>query len=348
MPSIEQRSKNHLKKMVEGAGRSLAQSRTGKRTKQVLNNAAYQQIMDQIKAKGKTIQNIPIELIQLHENIRETYDDQKLSQLASSLREDGLIQFPTLCIRKIKSGQFQLICRNGHRRILAAKKLGWKRIECTIIAFETAKAELYHTINANLREDVFYLDLAQAYQDATDLGESDQAIAERVGVNVRTVGWYRRLTEMAVSCQRLCRQHPELFNATWAIKLARSGPIPASNILEPLMHKMIAAGRSWQPDLSEGAADAASAKSDKSLERQKQQGIAKQRLVELGRKPLFKNHASVVGELLQCMAQAGYLTEANLKRLQKELLEDKAGLSFVKKSVGKARGSRRSLNQAKA
>ncbi|MCX6128778.1 MAG: ParB N-terminal domain-containing protein [Proteobacteria bacterium] len=183
--------------------------------------SVYAQLQAQIDKNGKTIQKVPLESIKLDENIRESYDEQGLKVLAESMQRDGLIQFPTLCLKATPSGEFSLVCKNGHRRILAAKLLGWQLIESVILPFASARDELYHTIAANLREDVFYLDLAQAYQQAHHLGESDTSIAERVGVNVRTVGWYRRLTKLPSECQVLCRQYPDLFNATWAIKLAR-------------------------------------------------------------------------------------------------------------------------------
>ena len=138
-----------------------------------------------------------------------------------------------------------MVCKNGHRRILSAKLLGWAKIDCIIVPFDNEKEELYHTINANLRENVFYLDIALAYQEAARIGEKDAVIAERVGVNVRTVGWYEGLTKMSATCQRLCRQHSEMFTATWAVKLARQGELPPSRKLEAMMRQMIKEGRAW-------------------------------------------------------------------------------------------------------
>jgi hypothetical protein len=256
MASMKESARKNLEKMVKGAAREVVTSRPAAQVDKRagasaadaeekaggVSKQAIQQLRGLIEKNGRTIQKVPLESIHLHENIRETYDDVQLKHLADSLEKDGLIQFPTLALKDQKSDASgaAFICKNGHRRILAAKSLGWKTIECIILPFASAKDELYHTIAANLREDVFYLDLASAYQQAARLGESDQAIAERSGVNPRTVGWYRRLTRMSPECQALCRQHSDLFNATWAVKLARLGELPAPAILLKQMESLLA------------------------------------------------------------------------------------------------------------
>ncbi|NRA65259.1 MAG: ParB N-terminal domain-containing protein [Pseudobacteriovorax sp.] len=225
-----------LEQMVKSSARQVKKKKPVKSK----SSEAFGKIESLIKANGKTVQNIPIDLIELNENIRRIYDEDQLSHLAKSLNTDGLIQFPTLCLKPMDRGNYRLVCRNGHRRILAAKSLGWKNIECIIKSFDSVAEELYLAINANIQENVFYLDIAKAYQDTADLGETDGKIASRVGVNPRTVGWYRRLLDMSMECQELCRRHPDIFTATWAIQLARSGPIPAESVLLPKMKQILA------------------------------------------------------------------------------------------------------------
>ena len=218
MASIRKSAHANLESMVRGAGRAVRKSpskSTGK-TGKFISPAMYRQLNEMIERSSKTIQSIPLSMIDIGDNIRSQYDEDKLKTLARSLEQEGLIQFPTVCMKK-QAGGYRFLCRNGHRRVLAAKLNGWKSIECMIIPFNSAKDELYHLINANLKEDVFYLDLAFAYQDASEMGESDSSIAERVGMNARTIGWYRRLCKMNGACQKLCRQYPSLFTATWAL-----------------------------------------------------------------------------------------------------------------------------------
>jgi hypothetical protein len=322
--------------MVRGAGQRTQRGKQSGRKKQVLSRDVFDQLQARIDKHGKTIQKIPLDMIQVSDNIRDRYDEEKLQQLARSLEQDGLIQFPTLCLREVDESGGQLVCRNGHRRILAAKRLGWAEIECIIISFESAKDELYHTLNANLSEDVFYLDLAAAYEEAHRLGESDQAIAERVGVNPRTAGWYRRLTQMSQACQNLCRDHPHLFNATWAIKMARLGDLPPSSQLEPMMHEMVKAGRTWLKP-REDAPDSGSDETAGTLEQRRSAQAALKQMVSETRRVQAKPFAQkFLGELVT----AGLLSESAFQKIRRELFAEQEQLDFVQKGLQRQRQRR--------
>jgi hypothetical protein len=279
-------------------------------------SSVFEQLQAQIERNGKTIQKVPVESIKLNENIREAYNEEHLKVLAESMQKDGLIQFPTLCLKTGANGEFSFVCKNGHRRVLAAKMLGWKTIECVILPFNSTRDELYHTIAANLREDVFYLDLAQAYQQANHLGETDQAIAERVGVNPRTVGWYRRLTTMAPECQALCRQYPDLFHATWAIQLARKGELPPLAVLMKQMQFMLLryqalknhADQAAQPDRLPKTID---------VEQQKEAKASLKALFSGSRGP---TEAQQAWQIVEQLCIAGFFKPALLNRMRRQLL----------------------------
>ncbi|WP_218109775.1 ParB/RepB/Spo0J family partition protein [Oligoflexus tunisiensis] len=279
-------------------------------------SSVFEQLQAQIERNGKTIQKVPVENIKLNENIREAYNQDHLKVLAESMQKDGLIQFPTLCLKTGVNGEFSFVCKNGHRRILAAKMLGWKTIECVILPFASTRDELYHTIAANLREDVFYLDLSQAYQQANHLGESDQAIAERVGVNPRTVGWYRRLVTMAPECQALCRQHPDLFHATWAIQLARKGELPPLAILMKQMQFMLARHQA-QKDNTDQAPQPDRLPKTIDVEQQKEARSSLKALFSGARGPA---EAQQAWQLVEQLCIAGYFKPALLNRMRRQLL----------------------------
>ncbi len=327
MASMRESAKKNLEKMVKGAAREVTSSRenTARRApaaaaepepqnNKTLNKAVYEQLLSQIEKHGKTLQKVPLESIMLHENIRETYNPESIKTLATSLERDGLIQFPTLCL-KDEGSEPAFVCKNGHRRILAAKSLGWKSIECVILPFASARDELYHTIAANLREDVFYLDLAAAYQQAARLGEGDQAIADRVGVNVRTVGWYRRLTKMSTECQGLCRQYPELFSATWAIKLARQGELPPSASLYKQMQMILARHQALQKRPIEGATASDSAPE---INREQKQ-LAREHLKSIFAGVQGATQAQFAWQFVEHLAHAGFVSGKQLERMKKQL-----------------------------
>jgi len=328
MASMREVAKKNLDKMVKGAAREVNTSRPGataaapptvarepvKATPSP--SSVFEQLQAQIEKNGRTIQKVPVDSIKLNENIREGYNQEQLKVLAESMQKDGLIQFPTLCLKPGATGEFSFVCKNGHRRILAAKLLGWKVIECLILPFATTRDELYHTIAANLREDVFYLDLAQAYQQANHLGESDQAIAERVGVNPRTVGWYRRLTTMAPECQALCRQHPDIFHATWAIQLARKGELPALAALMKQMQFMLARHEALKDNQDQAPL---SDRLPKTMDAE-QQKKAKDSLKALFSGARGPSEAQQAWQLVEQLCAAGYFKPALLNRMRRQLL----------------------------
>ncbi|SMF83909.1 ParB/RepB/Spo0J family partition protein [Pseudobacteriovorax antillogorgiicola] len=338
MVSISKSASANLENMVKGAGRAVSKSRRkGGRARsasndKLLNPQLYKKLQAQIEEHGKTLQKIPVDMIDLGENIRTRYDDQKLETLAKSLASDGLIQFPSLCMRQAGDG-YRFVCRNGHRRILAAKILGWAHIECAIIPFQSAKEELYHSINANLSEDVFYLDMAHAYDEAARMGEADKEIAERVGMNARTIGWYRRLTKMSAACQNLCRQHPDLFTATWAIKLARQGELPEGAALEEMMQEMVREGKSWLR-----SNDPRKGKTLKISPAKKRQANQRIRQMFSGRQG--QDQAGFAKDLLEQLKDAGYITNQSFDKIFKAFFKENQS-AMVKKSLKSRSSSKR-------
>ena len=326
MASMRKSAHANLESMVRGAGKAVrkAPKKSSVKSGRFISTQMYKQLSALISANGKTIQSVPLAMIDVGENIRSQYDDDKLKVLAQSLEKDGLIQFPTLCMKK-QSGGHRFLCRNGHRRVLAAKLNGWKSIECMIIPFSSAKDELYHLINANLKEDVFYLDLAHAYQDAADMGESDKDIADRVGMNPRTIGWYRRLCKMSPTCQKLCREHAHLFTATWAIKLARQGELPAGRALESMMRKMIQEGQSWlrsRDGEGKGPELVSPAK--------KRQALQKVRAMFVGRRG--GQQASFARDLLEQLRVAGCISNSSVSKIEKDFFKENTS-DLVRKSL---------------
>ena len=329
---VRKSSKVDLNKMVRGAARAVEGNSREKGDS--LKRDIVKTLLKQIERYGKTIQKIPCDIILLDENIRKSYSDEALEKLAGSLSVDGLIQYPTLCLKENEQG-YRLICRNGHRRVMAAKKLGWKKIECVIFPFDSVKDELYHSINANLRENVFYLDIADAYCEAHNLGESDQDIAKRVGVNMRTVRWYRRLSKMSKHCASLVRKHPDLFNATWAIRLARKGDLPPSKVLERWMHRMIKEGKTFitEPNSTSSTGESFPVSQLKSHFKGKD-GAERVTWTRL---------------FLEDLVKGGYIKASALKKIEMDVLGGSFGGELKKtaakrgRATAKSRGSRKQL-----
>lgn len=85
---------------------------------------------------------IPMDLIALDPERERLADDPELDQLVASMRVDGLLQ-PVGVLelgRTLQVQKHRLVF--GHRRFAAAKRLGWKAIEATVLALPDGFAEL--------------------------------------------------------------------------------------------------------------------------------------------------------------------------------------------------------------
>ena len=75
----------------------------------------------------------------------ETYDSQRISELADDIRIRGLDN--PLIVRKMPDGNYQIIA--GHNRFLAIKQLGWTRVPVSIKELSDSEAAIY-LVQSNL------------------------------------------------------------------------------------------------------------------------------------------------------------------------------------------------------
>lgn len=75
----------------------------------------------------------------------ETYDTQRISELADDIRIRGLDN--PLIVRKMPDGNYQIIA--GHNRFLAIKQLGWTRVPVSVKELSHSEAAIY-LVQSNL------------------------------------------------------------------------------------------------------------------------------------------------------------------------------------------------------
>ena len=75
----------------------------------------------------------------------ETYDSQRISELANDIRIRGLDN--PLIVRKMPDGNYQIIA--GHNRFLAIKQLGWTRVPVSVKELSDSEAAIY-LVQSNL------------------------------------------------------------------------------------------------------------------------------------------------------------------------------------------------------
>jgi ParB family chromosome partitioning protein len=107
------------------------------------------------------LRQLPVESIERNPfQPRKNFDSESLGELASSVREHGILQ--PLLVRELGDG-FQLVA--GERRWLAAKKAGLTTVPCRIVDI-VDKTACEFALEENLkRRDLTDLEKAQAFRD---------------------------------------------------------------------------------------------------------------------------------------------------------------------------------------
>jgi ParB family transcriptional regulator, chromosome partitioning protein len=137
------------------------------------------------------------------DNPRQRFDEQKLNELAESIKNQGLVQ--PLVVRQrttAEGGGFWLIA--GERRWRAAQRAGLKAVP--VVVKEVQAREAYElTLVENLqREDLNPIEEAEAYQRlGSEFGYTQEQLALRVGKDRATVANALRLLKLPQKVRNL-------------------------------------------------------------------------------------------------------------------------------------------------
>ncbi|MEZ7495588.1 ParB/RepB/Spo0J family partition protein [Leeuwenhoekiella aequorea] len=149
------------------------------------------------KGADKVVGNIvELELDQIEVNPfqpRSSFNEDALRELASSIRELGVIQ--PITVRKISFGQYQLV--SGERRFRASKLVGLETVPAYIrIANDQESLEMALVENIQ-REDLDPIEIALSYQRLIDeINLTQEQMSDRVGKNRSTIANYLRLLKL--------------------------------------------------------------------------------------------------------------------------------------------------------
>ena len=128
---------------------------------------------------------------------RQEFDDYALMELASSIRQHGLLQ--PITVRAVGNG-YELIM--GERRLRACRLLGWERIDAFILpATDKESAEMALIENLQ-RENLHYFEEAEAYADLIKRGMTQDALARRIGRSPSGVANKLRLLRLSPEIRR--------------------------------------------------------------------------------------------------------------------------------------------------
>lgn len=142
-----------------------------------------------------------IDIVQIEANPwqpRSTFDEERLGELAASIKSVGIVQ--PLTLRKISEDQYQIIA--GERRFRAAKLAGLTKVPAYVRDAEDDLMLEMALVENIQREDLDPIEVAISYQrliDECSLTQED--LSDRVGKKRSTVANYLRLLKLPAEIQ---------------------------------------------------------------------------------------------------------------------------------------------------
>lgn len=157
-----------------------------------------------VEAAGQQMPELPVMSIAPNPHQPRTeFDDERLQELAGSIKEKGLLQ--PIVVNRTAPDTYHLIA--GERRLRASKLAGLEMIPAIVHEIESAQELMELALVENLqREDLSPIEEAEAYRSlmSTCMLSQDE-IAVRVGKDRSTVANTLRLLKLPVSIQQLLR-----------------------------------------------------------------------------------------------------------------------------------------------
>lgn len=142
---------------------------------------------------GRSLKNIDINKIVINkQQPRTVFDEEKIEELASSIKENGLIQ--PIIVRK-KDKKYEIIA--GERRYRACKLAGLKEISCIIEDYNDQEVSTLAIIENIQREDLSPIEEAKAYQSLIkEYSYNQSELAKIVGKKQSTIANKLRLLKL--------------------------------------------------------------------------------------------------------------------------------------------------------
>ncbi len=156
--------------------------------------------MDDVPARGSSaINDIPLESIKPNpDQPRRTFDSEALEELASSIRELGIIQ--PLSLRKVGPNEYQIIA--GERRYRAATLAGLTSVPAYIRTVNDTELTEMALIENIQREDLNAIEIALTFKKLLEQYEMTQErLSERIGKKRATIANFLRLLKLPAEVQ---------------------------------------------------------------------------------------------------------------------------------------------------
>lgn len=158
-------------------------------------------IITQETSSDNGITQIKLSLIEPNKNQpRKSFDEDKIEILASSIKENGLIQ--PIIITPSKNGMYKIVA--GERRWRASKKAGLKEIPAVIRDYSDEQVAQIALIENLQREDLNPIEEALGYKTLLEeFNLTQELISQRIGKSRSAIANSMRLLSLEEQIQKL-------------------------------------------------------------------------------------------------------------------------------------------------
>ncbi|WP_078556388.1 nucleoid occlusion protein [Bacillus alkalicellulosilyticus] len=148
---------------------------------------------------NEEVQQIPIiEIVPNRFQPRTVFDDERIDELAQTIKTHGVIQ--PIVVRE-REGKFEIIA--GERRWRAVTRLGWDKIPAIVKEFNDSQTASVALIENLQREGLTAIEEALAYAKLLELhGLTQESLAQRLGKGQSTIANKLRLLNLPGSVQQ--------------------------------------------------------------------------------------------------------------------------------------------------
>lgn len=156
-------------------------------------------------SNNEEFKEIEIDLIEPNNlQPRTKFDENKLNELALSIKENGVVQ--PILVRRITNGRYQIVA--GERRWRAAQRAGLQQISAIIRDIADDKMLELALVENIQRQELNAIEEAYAYKRLIDtLGLTQETVAQRVGRDRTFVTNYLRLLRLPEDIQELVEEN---------------------------------------------------------------------------------------------------------------------------------------------
>jgi ParB family chromosome partitioning protein len=154
-----------------------------------------------VVAPGEELQEVDIDLIDPNpDQPRLRFNEDKLNELAQSIRANGLVQ--PLLLRRSANGRYQIVA--GERRWRAAQLADLPKVHAVVRNIPDSKLLELALIENIQREELNPIEEASAHQRLIhNLGLTQDEVAQQVGKDRSSIANYLRLLKLPEDVQRM-------------------------------------------------------------------------------------------------------------------------------------------------